>query len=161
VIWYEYPPPEDGIAWQRHLNTAGLDLLRSGNLTASEFVGGNVPSNAWADAARTAWRPSEYAACLWQGTPTSAGPVLGPTDTLVARLPARARALLHSPTKKVEALGVLPPGSELTCFRLTAQQARAVGDLPDELIPATATTPAIGVMTFPVLPDGSLLVWGS
>jgi hypothetical protein len=29
------------------------------------------------------------------------------------------------------------------------------------LIRATTSTPAIGVMTWPVLPDGKLLVWGS
>jgi hypothetical protein len=163
VIWDGGPPrPEGGGAWERHLNAAGLDLVRSGDLAARELVAGNVPSNAWADPTKIAWTPSEYAACLWQSTATSSGPFLGPTDTVVARLPASVRELLHTPTKeKIAAPDSSSPGSDLTCFSLTPQEAAAARDLPPVLIPATTTTPAIGVMILSVLPDGKLFLWGS
>jgi hypothetical protein len=159
----------DPYAWTRRLNTGGLDLVRSGALTAEDFARGDAPSHVWADADAAGWAASEHAVCLWQESADRRGPFRDATHRL-DELPAPAQALLRGPRRTFPGDGFQPSSA---CFVLTPQDARAVLDLngPNpwrlndgpgvvEVIPASLGEGAVVLMVHAILPHGDLLFWG-
>jgi hypothetical protein len=181
VIWGpNYDDRVPGYSWfaERHLNSAGLDLVRSGGLKAEDFVRGYVPPGLWADPQNAKYTASEYAACLWQQSEDYTHPFRDATNRR-GDLPAPAQALLHTPR-------MFPPADDVhpwsACFALSLEEALAVLDLPGPrfeksleprplsgafgaggpwvvLIPASTGEGAIGLTVFQILPHGEPLLW--
>jgi hypothetical protein len=168
----------DPYARTRRLSPAGLDLVYSGELTADDFVGGYVPSHAWADPYDEGWTASEHAACLWQESENqydndegmfATGPFRDAMNHL-GELPAAAQALLSGPRRTFPG-----DGFQSDCFILTPPEARAALDLngPNpwglnegpgfvHLIPPDAGPDegAIDLVIHALLPHGTMLFWG-
>lgn len=110
-------------AMERRLTPAGVELVRSGAVTARDLfppqaVHG-LPASAWADAAPKPYAPARYAVCTSE-----------PPSQVLDMLPASARALLRGTEQSFQGDGLIYDADELVeCFGLAAEDARELDDI--------------------------------
>lgn len=145
---------------EQSLSDGGLIVVRSGQVSAHDVFVSRDPAFdwMWADERLRPYAPAAYAVCYWvQRDPTGYFP---PADEYVGRLAPAAQALMREAELDEflidDAYGMsdwLPP--TVDCFRLSPVELAAFMELD-------ATPPAAPSdwWVLPVLPDGTLTIWG-
>jgi hypothetical protein len=160
VIWLT----ETTSGWlERRLTPHGVELVRSGALTPSAFLGpqNEVPESAWAEAEAKAYVPSRYVLCdEW-------------SQETMRLLPQRTQSLLRSRTDEQAVVHgeveYLAGGRGIACPEVTIEEARALDEVflkagfersdsgfaggPGEFEYVIPDGNSIGVI--PLLPDGT------
>ena len=155
VIWWVARRFGEGTFLERRLSPQGVDLVRSGAITAEDLappqVLHGVPASAWADAEARPYAPPMYSVCF---SPDR--------SAVMGLLPAPAEALLR---------GSGPNPSRGGCLEATTEEARALDAILSEadLLPGEPAWAAatwllrddggdrVRIELVPLLPDGELL----
>jgi hypothetical protein len=164
VDWHPHPYKAEPVQVVRRLTSHGLDLVRSGDLSASDFLRalsypkgkhGDVswddgrialPAGLWADPEFKPYVPPRYGVCAWvePGGPAGSGAAGESLTNLLQGLPASVRALLRGKERTYHPDGdyYFPDeGWSWACFMVSAEEADVL-EGPE-------------VEVFPILPHGA------
>jgi hypothetical protein len=125
VVWYWWP--DNGRVYEQRLTPEGVDLVRSGALEPSAFLGSasqaELPASIWADPEVRLYAPPRYAVCFSLSDGEHHQREVDPSQ-VVDLLPAPAQALLRGEgePRSYEALGNPPT----ECLEVATDEARAL-----------------------------------
>jgi hypothetical protein len=144
---------ERGRVYERRITREGVDLVRSGAVEPSAFLGdasqAELPAGIWADPEARLWAPPRYAVCFSRSDGDHQRDV--DPSQVVDLLPGPAQALFRGiEPRSYEALGNPPT----ECLEVTTEEAR---DL--EAIFSDAGVGVIEPGTWFLRPEGGVRVW--